>query len=72
MGLYSNPRWKSIETEKAKLFHKPNLSFTSNYVSFVWILGGSTERGLPSSRKERLIAQEIAKHGAKPDKVAVV
>lgn len=42
------------------------------FLAEVWISGRSTGRGLPSSRKERLIAQEIAKHGANPEKVAVV
>ena len=42
------------------------------FLAEVWISGRSTGRGLPSSRKERSIAQEIAKHGANPEKVAVV
>jgi hypothetical protein len=42
------------------------------FLAEVWISGRSNGRGLPSSRKERSIAQEIAKHGANPEKVAVV
>ncbi len=42
------------------------------FLAEVWISERSTGRGLPTSRKERSLAQEIAKHGAKPEKVAVV
>ena len=42
------------------------------FLGEVWISGRSTGRELPSSRKERLTKQESAKHGAKPEKVAVV
>lgn len=42
------------------------------FLGEVWISGRSTGRELPSSRKERLIKQENAKHGANPEKVAIV
>ena len=42
------------------------------FLGEVWISGRSSGRGLPSSRKERLIAQEVAKHGANLEKVSVV
>jgi hypothetical protein len=42
------------------------------FLSEVWTSGVSTGRELPSSRKERLIKQEIAKHGSNPQKVSVL
>jgi hypothetical protein len=42
------------------------------FLAEVWIIDRTTGRGLPTSRKERSLAQEIAKHGTKPEKVAVV
>lgn len=65
---------KGIPTEKAQqqsklLFRRYGDQY---FLAEVWISGMSTGRGLPSSRKERLIAQEIAKHGNNPKKVAVV
>ena len=42
------------------------------FLAEVWISGRSTGRGLPGSRKERLIAKEKAKHGGNPEKVAIV
>jgi hypothetical protein len=42
------------------------------FLAEVWNIDKSTGRGLPTSRKERSLAQEIAKHGAKPEKVAIV
>jgi hypothetical protein len=42
------------------------------FLAEVWNSGASTGRELPSSRKERLIKQEIAKHGANPQKVSVL
>lgn len=42
------------------------------FLGEVWISGRSSGRGLPSSRKERLIAQEVAKHGANLEKVSVI
>jgi hypothetical protein len=41
------------------------------FLGEVWVSGSSTGRELPSSRKERLIKQENAKHGASAEKVAV-
>jgi hypothetical protein len=42
------------------------------FLGEVWTFLRNTGRELPVSRKERSLAQEIAKHGAKPEKVAVV
>jgi len=42
------------------------------FLGEVWISARSNGRGLPSSRKERLVKQENSKPGAKPEKVAVV
>lgn len=42
------------------------------FLGEVWISGRSTGRELPSSRTERELAREIAKHGANPERVAVV
>jgi hypothetical protein len=41
------------------------------FLGEVWISGRSTGSELPNSRKERLIKQENARHGANPAKVAV-
>lgn len=65
---------RGIQTEEVQ--QQPKLVFRrygdQYFLAEVWISGRSTGRGLPSSRKERSIAQEIAKHGANPEKVAVV
>ncbi len=42
------------------------------FLAEVWTSGASSGRELPGSRKERLIKQEIAKHGANPQKVSVL
>ena len=42
------------------------------FLGEVWISARSNGRELPLSRKEREVAQEIAKHGANPQKVSVV
>jgi hypothetical protein len=42
------------------------------FLGEVWTAGASTGRGLPLSRRERQVAQEIAKHGANPQKVSVL
>ena len=42
------------------------------FLGEVWTFLRNTGRELPISRKERSLAREIAKHGAKPEKVAVV
>lgn len=42
------------------------------FLAEIWTSGRSMGRELPSSRRERSIAREIAKHGANPEKVAVV
>ncbi len=42
------------------------------FLGEVWISARSNGRGLPLSRKERMVAQEIVKQGAEPQKVSVV
>jgi hypothetical protein len=42
------------------------------FLGEVWTFLRNTGRELPISRKERSLAREIARHGTKPEKVAVV
>jgi hypothetical protein len=42
------------------------------FLSEVWISARSDGRGLPLSRKERVAAQEISRHGANPQRVSVL
>jgi hypothetical protein len=42
------------------------------FLGEVWTFGRNTGRELPISRTERVTKQENAKHGANPEKVAVV
>lgn len=42
------------------------------FLAEVWISGASNGRGLPLSRSERQVAQEIAKNGGKSQKVSLV
>lgn len=41
------------------------------YLAEVWSSGRSTGRELSKSRNERILARELAKHGAIPEKVAL-
>ncbi len=42
------------------------------FLGEVWNSGANTGRGLPLSSRERQVAQEIAKHGANPQRVSVL
>ena len=69
-GLYFLTKTVQAEPGESRLvFHRYEDQY---FLSEVWIWGRSTGRGLPQSRKERMVAQEIARHGGDPQKVSVV
>jgi hypothetical protein len=57
-----------VQQQSKLVFHRYGNQY---FLGEVWIFGRNTGRELPSSRKERLVKQEIAKLGARPEKVAI-
>lgn len=67
--LSSRIQTEEVQPESKLVFRRYGDQY---FLGEVWISGRSTGSELPSSRKERLIKQENAKHGANSEKVAVV
>jgi len=60
---------KDIQQQSKLVFRRYEHQY---FLGEVWISGVNAGRGLPLSRSERQVAQEIAKNGSKPQKVSVV
>jgi hypothetical protein len=67
--MTSGIRSNDIQGQSKLVFRRYGDQF---FLGEVWTSGRDTGRELVRSRKERQVAQEIAKHGANPQKVSVL